>query len=98
MPFIDRTLITRLVKVVDDRSLIGSWAEIMNCSFSTNCTMSLCTKRTGLPVNTYQNTNDRIVVRIVDIVREIFDDVEETLDEVVVHEYYHLVNYHLPPP
>lgn len=33
----------------------------------------------------HQDSNDRVMVRIVNVIRDLFNDVEEAADEIVIH-------------
>lgn len=50
LPCMDKILMTLFVKALDDlRSSTGSCAEIMNCSFKTNCRKQVSTRSCTAP-------------------------------------------------
>jgi hypothetical protein len=57
------------------------------CSFKTNCPYCQLL-RARHDFSTYQNTNDRVMVRVVSVVGRTFDDVEEIYDESIVDGHY----------
>ena len=88
LPCTDRTLMTLFVNRFDeDGPSIGSWAEIMNCSFRTSYTPSALKHPNRTRISTHQHPDNRIMIWIGNIVREILYDVKKTANEIVVHEH-----------
>ena len=69
------------------RPAAGSCADTMNCSLRTNYSRAVNRGRVKSGGrDAYQDSDNGIMVRVFCIVRELFDDIEQMLDEVVLNE------------
>ncbi len=93
LPWVARTLITLFVRGIGDKPLeLGSCAVTMNCSFRTSCTTFSGFFQGLVRWTTHENSDNGVMVWIVYVIREVFDEREKLAYESIVNMYYHNIS------